>query len=248
MGGSFTMIEDFESYDLGSQGATQAGSFTVVEGISPGSTRAAQINSAFRHILPWSGAGQTVTTFSFDMYNPTSGNAFTEARVFFALNQNSGSISTGANNLIRAVAITAPEEAGGVFELHQTGGSEFVDDTYPLNTFLTVHFVLNNTSEDAMNDDGVMVPANSVQLWHEIDGDFALAGSAVLTADRFDADLTHLGIGTFGAYDRDPGVIIDSLRFADGIAVIPEPSTYAGFAGLLALGLVIFRRRLLRKG
>lgn len=246
---NFTVIENFESFPLGllSTGQ-QAGSFNIVEGISPGSTRAAEINTPSRRVFDWSGPGQTVATFSFDFFNPTFAGSFTEGRVIFVLNQNDQNIASGANNLIRFAIGTQPEDATvGRFAFEQSTGASYVDDTYPLDTLITVHFVVNNTSEEATNPDGpVIVGANTVQLWMEIGGVQSLVGVSGITADRLDASFTHLGLGTFGAYNRG-GVVIDNIRYTSGIAVIPEPSTYAALFGLLGLGLAIVRRRLLRK-
>ncbi len=247
LNGNITIFEDFESFDLGSQSANTAGSFNIVEGLA-GSDRAAEIVTPFRHNFDWTGAGQTVTTFSFDFFNSSTGVEFEDARVAFALNQNSNAnILSGSNNLIRMIADTRPDESEGFFAFQQSSGASFVDNSYPMDTLVTVHFVLNNTSESETNPDGVTVDPNSVQLWTEINGDQAFAGSANITSDRLDSDLVLSGIGAFSAYDRSSGFVIDNLRFQDGIAVIPEPSTYAALAGLLALGFVFVRRRLLRK-
>jgi len=247
LNGNITIVENFESFDLGSQSANTAGTFNIVGGLT-GSDRAAEITTAFRHNFNWAGAGQTVSTFSFDFFNSSTGDPFTDARVVFALNQNSNSnILTGTNNLIRMVVDTQAGEAGGVFAFQQSIGASFVNNSYPLDTLITVHFILNNTSEPATNLDGVTVAANSVQLWTEINGGQTRAGSANLTADRADSNLILFGIGAFSAYDRSSGFVIDNLRFQDGIAVVPEPSTYAALAGLLALAFVFVRRRLLRK-
>ncbi len=260
--GNSTILQDFESFTFGPGGLspTQSGSFDIVEGISPGSTQAVQVNNVGRYIQTWDGSGQTVGTFSFDFFNPTFTGEFTEPRVFFSLNYRDGNVGAIANNLIRISMGTQPgdPDAGipadpntGRFAFEGSFEPSFVNDAYPLDRLITAHLVLNNTDEDAFNPDGpVTVPANTVQLWMEIDGVQTLVGMAGLladgTADRSVENITHFGFGTFSTYNRG-GFIMDDIRFTSGIAVIPEPSTYAAFAGLLALGLVIVRRRILRK-
>lgn len=97
----------------------------------------------------------------------------------FALNQDPNlNILSGGNNLIRMVADTQPDESGGLFAFQQSSGASYGDNTYPLNTLVTVHFVLNNTADPATNVDGVTVAANSAQIWKEIDGNQSFAGSA----------------------------------------------------------------------
>jgi hypothetical protein len=201
-----------------------------------------------RHSFNWGGDGKTVTTLSFDFFNPDpagSANDTVDGRWWFALNQNTGGLTSGANNLIRLAIGTAPEEDRdqGIFAFQTAGIQTFENANYPLNTLVTAHLILNNTDNEATNSNGkVIVAAKTVQLWTEVNGEISLAGGSTFASGREDSDLVKFGIATPSGYTGE-GYVVDNLRYADGITVIPEPSTYAALVGLLALGLVIGRRR-----
>ena len=63
----------------------------------------------------------------------------------------------------------------------------------------------------------------------------------------FDFDTTTGSFDTFSLPDLDPGLAWDTTALYSlgtlSVTAIPEPSTYAALAGLLALGLALRRRK-----
>lgn len=206
-----TVLEDFESYALGTRPANQAGSFTIVDGAGTlGSGKAAQIDSAsMQHRFDWTGDAQPVITVSFDLY---SGSAITESeKLRFSFNLNEGSLMTGTNNIVRLAV-----DPAGRFDIERVVSETYTDDTFPHDTAMTVHLVLNSSDIEVDYPDGGTLAANSLDLWKEIDGVISHVGNAPFDAGVVDEPLVLMGIATNNSFGSTGDFIVDNLRWADG--------------------------------
>jgi hypothetical protein len=237
--GTIVISETFEGFELGVQSATSNGTFTIVDGIgTTGSGKAAQIDSnSMQHRFNYND-GETVTTFSFDLFTPSTASG----SFLFAINNTGGGLTSGANNITR-ISIGA-----GFFGFQPSSLATMTNANYPLNTLVTAHLVLNNSTQGATNsNEQVTLAAKTAQLWTEIGGVFAFAGSSTFALDKQAVNTHGFGIATTGG-SNPQGYVVDNIRREPGVTVIPEPSTYALFGGLGVLGFAfIIRRRRSRK-
>jgi hypothetical protein len=238
--GSVVVLENFESFGLGSQSASTGGTFTIVDGVGTiGSGNAAQIDAAsMTHKFAWGGDAQPVITVSFDLF---SGSEIIEAQPLrFSFNLDGGGLVSSGSNIVRLAM-----KSNGTFDFENTDAVDevYTDATFPHNTAMTLHMVFNSSAAPVTYAGGGILAANSIELWKEISGVLSHVGYAPFKATLAESPLAFMGFATNSSYGSEGDFIVDNLRYADGVAVVPEPSTYAALAGLLALGLVIARRR-----
>lgn len=238
-GKTFNLTENFEGYTVGEDvTANRSGTFNIVgEAETPGGTQAASFNAiTTQQAWSWAGNADTVTTISFGFYKNGyigGSNAF-----IYALNQAEGSLLSGTSNLVRF----AGTGTHVLFNPTSNIVSETQDSTVTNATAWTLHTLLNTTDTDVAFAGDQTLLANSVQLWKENSaGEITLVSSAVFTAGL---NLDNFGFATPSNWDVNDILLIDNVGYYDGIALVPEPSTFAMLAGLLALGLVIVRRRI----
>ena len=231
------IIDDFESYSLGLQSANLRDQFLIVDGSGTiGSGQAAQWIGGTQtwHGLDWDQGTnpKTVITASFDFYNPS---AVTEATPpSFAFNVDGINPVSSSRNIVRF----GVDGFGTLGFAGNSGTQTYSDNTYPLDTLVGIHLVFNNTASSVTYANGRILAANSLEAWKEVDGTLSLVG----TTDFAAADLDYLTFGTNSAY-TDGDLIVDNMRYSDGVTVVPEPSTYAMVMGLLALaGMLVHRR------
>lgn len=230
--GQFNIVDDFESYSPGSVSGN-IGSFDVIDATSTiGSGQAAQITSQISKSYSASGS---VITASFDFYNPSD--VLESESVRFSLNHGDKINMVSSSAQIIRISMSG----GGFFAFEYSDGSTVVDSTYPLDTLVTAHLVFNG-STDPVSYAGKTLDAKSIDLWKEVDGALSFVGSGLIQSGK-DLPLTNFGFGTPSAYTSGD-LMIDNIRYADGAAVVPEPSTYAVIFGLLSMvGILIHRRR-----
>lgn len=92
--------------------------------------------------------------------------------------------------------------------------------------------------EDWDQSEGMLTGAAS---WHWSD-----TNNSIIFNNGNDIRLESANIEFLSSNTGEGGFIVDELRYAtslDGLALIPEPSTYAALIGLLALAFVAYRRR-----
>jgi hypothetical protein len=93
---------------------------------------------------------------------------------------------------------------------------------------------------------GVTIPFNE---WFNFRMDYTVVGGFAESAEFF---VNNVSLGTIGGLSNieiGAGTTFEirsqnSLSYVNNLQIIPEPSTYAALFGLLAIGLVVVRRRL----
>lgn len=235
--GVVNVLDDFESFSLGTQSANNMGTFAIVDASSTiGSGQAAQ----FHGVQAWHGFDwdqstnpNPVLTVSFDFYNPS---AVTEASSpSFAFNNSGVNPINTSRNIIRL----GLNGDGTISFAGDPGTPTYSDQNYPMDTLVGMHLVFNNSATEVTYDSGRILGPNSIDAWKEIGGTLSLVGTQQFTP----AALDYLIFGTASTYTAGD-LLIDNMRYTEGVTVVPEPSTYAALLGLVALVGVAIRRRL----
>jgi|SRR5690625_144163 len=176
-----------------------------------------------------------VVTVEFDFYRPTTTswgatNSGDDSRFRLGINDPVGSNDNRVQNELRF-------NGDGSISGSAAGA-------YSFDTVHTVHFVYNNSESQASYvDRDLTVDSGHFDVW--LDGTRIVAGGGDGTSDwlAIGQNLTSVGILT-GQVPGAVEMMFDNLVVYEGAHVIPEPSTYAFGAGILALGAAwMWRRR-----
>jgi hypothetical protein len=162
-----------------------------------------------------------------------------------------------ANLNLMVVKASNPNQFNTSFALdrYYNGGSVVQDiDTHVTTggTVTPLTEVLNGTTDATLR---ITYDHTIAQLTYAYDSDGAAGGASFLTAHTADITAWSMGgaetfafllVGSSGHMNLGMGPMISSTdayfqNFA--VTAVPEPSTYALLAGVLALGVVIYRRR-----
>ncbi|HLS28293.1 MAG TPA: hypothetical protein VK041_06555, partial [Opitutales bacterium] len=178
-------------------------------------------------------SGSQVVTVQFDFFRPST--------------TSWGAPNTGGDPRLR-LGVSDPvgsnnNRVSNQLFIHGNGSIAGVQNAYSFDTVHTVKWVYNYSTSQATYEDypELTIDSNHFDVW--LDGTRIVAGfnDGTSTPLAIGRELTSLGImaGTAGV---DVEMMFDNITVYAG--AIPEPSTYAFGAGILALGAAwMWRRR-----
>jgi hypothetical protein len=211
------------------------------------------------------GAGNLVFTGNVGRQNLAAG-TINGGTAFYRLDFDSWNTSGGGNDFEFALRLRDTELADNFTQLAEINGT--TDDSNRIEvtalnggTFLGAAFGQPTVDSDGLSLIlGYDLPNETFSVWVDLerDGTYNLAQDAVtldLGATPIDGwdqanavSLDTSGGSATDTYALDFLAVGDNLVEIQGLtpAAVPEPSTYALFAGFIALGLIVIRRRLRR--